>query len=169
MPFLSWYPIHSLHRTRDDFHCIYYRRFGVHSVPRLPSCLCGVALEPFYRRIFWRLMASRCCFRFHIDNFRQRNPSTKLLYRYFCGPGTTYFGSIHNNPFQSHRHLPGDYLWSLQEHYGEGSELQGFYAAHAWGRFTDLFEGTVTWQPSVLYVSPFVSTNTRKQFFDYLH
>ena len=159
------YPICCLHGLRGNFCRILYHRLGLNLVSFIPSCLWGVALEPFHCRVFRRFVDIRRCFRFRSDKFYQRSWqwSGKLLWGGSCG--ATYSGSYHNDLFQSHHRIPGDYLWSLQEHYWQGSPTQGLSPSYAWEEVTDLYESTITWQSSMLYVS-LVFPNIWKLYFD---
>ena len=150
--FLS-YPIHCLQSCRGGFDYFLHHKPGDHPAPFLHSCLCGVALEPFYHGIFRYLFVSCHSFKFHLDKFPPWISRRRLLHTGACGG--LYSGTFYYELFQSRRRLPGNHIWSLQEHYGPGSDLQGLRTAYAWEELTNIFQGTITWQPSVLSVGLF--------------
>lgn len=158
-PFFLSYPIHYLLGLRGDFRHIFYHRLGLHPLSFLPSCLCGVALEPFRRRVVRRFVDICHCFGFRSDKLHQRNWSGKLLWG--GSRRATYHGSFRNEFFQSHHGLSGDYFWSLQEYHrqGLGPDTHGLSPAYTWEEFTNFFEGIVAWQSSVLYVGIFTFPN----------
>ena len=134
--FLLSYPICCLLGVRGNLHHIFYHWLGLHLVSFVPSCLWGVALEYFYCIVVRRFVDIRRCFGFPIDKFYQRSRSGRLLWAGSCG--ATYSGSFHNDLFQSHHRIPGDYSWSLQEHYRQGSVTRRLSPPYAWEEVTNL-------------------------------
>lgn len=158
------YPIRWLRGIWADFRPIFHHSPDLHPVSFLSPRLCSMALEQIRRGLVRRLVDVRCRFRFCSDKLHQRNWNGRLLWGDYLG--ATYSGSFHNKLFQPHHRLPRDYFWCLQEHYRRGFDLAGLYPTYAWEEFTNIFEGIVTWQPSVLYVSLFIFLTTRKLFVD---
>ena len=104
-------PVCCLYGLRASFRHILHHRLDLHHVSFVPSCLWGVALEPFHCRVVRRLVAIRRGFRFCNDKFPERGWSGKLLRAGYYG--TTYSGSCHNDLCQSHHCLPGDCFGGL--------------------------------------------------------
>ena len=141
--FFSSYSIHWLQGIQVGYHRVFHRRANGHCVSFLLPRLCGVAMEPLYRRVLWPHVFIRCWFMFHINWIPPTNWFGKHLYRVDWGAAGS--GSLYNGPLQSYRRRPGDHIWyKSQKHYGR-YDVQEWYPARAWEKLTRFFKGTSTW------------------------